>query len=235
MVEPQQGIVLHAPRSMLHAPILAPSLLAGDHGHLAGSARAAAAGGPTWLHCDIMDGHFVPNLTFGPEVLAALRRDGSQQFLDTHLMLSEPHKYVEPFAQAGASNISIHIEPAYDHRGTLARIRQLGCQCGIVLNPGTPATSIEPLLGDVDLVLVMTVQPGFGGQSFRRDMLPKLQQIDGWRRERGLKFRLEVDGGIDLATAKECRAAGADTFVAGTSFFKAADQKAFAVEFSRMP
>jgi ribulose-phosphate 3-epimerase len=219
---------------MPHTPILAPSLLAGDHGHLADSARTAADSGTTWLHCDIMDGHFVPNLTFGPEVLAALRRAGSKQFLDTHLMLAEPQKYVEPFAKAGADNISIHIEPAYDHRGTLARIRQLGCQCGIVLNPGTPAASIETLLGEVDLVLVMTVQPGFGGQSFRRDMLPKLQQIDGWRRARGLTFRLEVDGGIDLATARECRAAGADTFVAGTSFFKAADKAAFAAEFDRM-
>ncbi len=213
---------------MPHPSLIAPSLLAGDHANLAASALTLAGSGATWLHCDIMDGHFVPNLTFGPETLAALRRAGSQLFLDTHLMLAEPQKYIEPFARAGANLISIHIEPGYDHRGTLARIRQLGCQCGIVLNPGTPAASIEALVGEVDLVLVMTVQPGFGGQPFRRDMLPKLKEIDGWRRARGLKFRLEVDGGIDLATAKECRAAGADTFVAGTSFFKAADKAAFA-------
>ena len=218
---------------MPHSPILTPSLLAGDHANLAASARAAAQV-TDWLHLDIMDGHFVPNLSFGPETLAALRRAGAKQFFDTHLMLDEPHRYIEPFAKAGANLISIHIEPTYDHAGTLARIRGLGCQTGIVLNPSTPAPAIEPLLGQVDLVLVMTVQPGFGGQSFRRDMLPKLQQIDGWRRERNLKFRLEVDGGIDLATAQECRTAGADTFVAGTSFFRAADQTAFATTIARM-
>ena len=218
----------------MHAPLLAPSLLAGDHANLATSAQTVAVHGPSWLHCDIMDGHFVPNLSFCPETLAALRRAGCKLFFDTHLMLSEPHRYIEPFAKAGANLISIHIEPAYDHAGTLARIRTLGCQCGIVLNPGTPAAAIEPLLASVDLVLVMTVQPGFGGQSFRRDMLPKLAQIDAWRQQRGLTFRLEVDGGIDLATAAECRASGADTFVAGTSFFKAVDKTAFVAGFAKL-
>ena len=237
MIEPfpSSVICLLSSDSMPLPSLLAPSLLAGDHANLAASAQAAAQAGATWLHLDIMDGHFAPNLTFGPETLAALRRAGSTMYFDTHLMLDAPQRYVEAFAQAGASNITIHIEPAYDHRGTLAGIRQLGCQCGIVLNPGTPAAAIEPLLGAVDLVLVMTVQPGFGGQAFRRDMLPKLRQIDQWREERGLKFRLEVDGGIDLVTAGECRAAGADTFVAGTAFFRATDKTAFAQAIVALP
>lgn len=212
----------------LHSALLSPSILAGDHAHLAASAATVAGLGLGWIHLDIMDGHFVPNLTFGPETLAALRRAGSTLFFDTHLMLAEPHRYVEAFARAGANLISIHIEPDYDHAATLRRIRELGCQCGIVINPGTPAESVRHLLGQVDLVLVMTVQPGFGGQSFRPEMVDKMAQLAAWRAETGGSWRLEVDGGIDLENAPSCRAAGADTFVAGTAFFKAADRAAFA-------
>lgn len=218
----------------MHDPVLAPSILAGDHARLGDAAALIARLGIPWVHLDIMDGHFVPNLTFGPETLAALRRSGSKLFFDTHLMLDEPHRYIEAFAKAGANQITIHIEPAYDHAGTLARIRQLGCKCGITLNPGTPVEAVERLLSLVDVVLVMTVQPGFGGQPFRRETLPKVAAIDAWRRERGLGFRLEVDGGVDLASAAECRAAGADTFVIGTSFFKAQDQAAFAAAIARL-
>lgn len=218
----------------MHSPLLAPSILAGDHAQLSASARLVEELGLEWLHVDIMDGHFVPNLTFGPETVAALRRHGVKLFFDTHLMLAEPHRYIDAFAKAGSNLISIHIEPAYDHAATLRRIRELGCQCGIVLNPDTPAAAIEHLVASVDLVLVMTVQPGFGGQPFRTDVLPKLQQIDAWRRERNLSFRLEVDGGVDLVTAATCRKAGADTFVAGTSFFKAADKPAFAAAFAQL-
>jgi ribulose-phosphate 3-epimerase len=214
-------------------PLLAPSLLAGDHARLADSVKVVEDLGLARLHVDIMDGHFVPNLSFGPQTVAALR-PGSKLFFETHLMLDEPHRYIEAFIKAGSNLVSIHIEPAYDHAGTLARIRALGCQCGIVLNPGTPAAAISTLLPNVDLVLVMTVQPGFGGQAFRADMLPKLQQLAAWRRDRGLNFRLEVDGGIDLTNAGDCHAAGADTFVAGTSFFRATDRAAFAAAFARL-
>jgi ribulose-phosphate 3-epimerase len=210
----------------MHAPILAPSILAGDHAHLAASAAIVEQIGLRWIHLDIMDGHFVPNLSFGPQTVAALRKN-SKLFFDVHLMLSEPHRYLEAFAKAGADLISIHIEPAYDHAAALTRIRELGCQRGIVLNPGTPAAAIDHLLGQVELVLVMTVQPGFGGQSFRRDQLEKIATLSRRRSELGLNFRLEVDGGVDLATGAECRAAGADTFVAGTSFFNAPDRPAY--------
>ncbi len=217
----------------MHAPILAPSILAGDHANLAASAAVVEQLGLSWLHLDIMDGHFVPNLTFGPQTVAALRK-GSGLFFDVHLMLQEPHRYVESFAKAGANLISIHIEPAYDHAGTLASIRLFGCKNGIVLNPGTPAEAIRPLLDKVDLVLVMTVQPGFGGQSFKREMLTKIAQIDAWRREGTLSFRLGVDGGTDVQTADECRRVGTDTFVAGTSFFAAKDRAAFATAMARL-
>jgi ribulose-phosphate 3-epimerase len=217
----------------MHPPLLVPSILAGNHARLADSAAIVERLGLKWIHLDIMDGHFAPNLTFGPGTVAALR-SSSRLFFDVHLMLDEPHRYLEAFAKAGASGISIHIEPIYDHVAALARIRALGCKNGIVINPDTPAEAIEPLLSAVDMVLVMTVQPGFGGQAFRREMLPKIAHLAAWRRERGLNFRLEVDGGIDLATAAECRAVETDTFVAGTAFFGAADPAGFARDFAQI-
>ena len=210
--------------------ILSPSILAGDHANLEKSICIIAETGLRWVHLDIMDGNFVPNLTFGPQTIVDLRKN-SQLFFDTHLMLSHPQDYVESFAQAGSDLISIHVEPDYPVKETLKHIRELGCKNGLVINPDTSAESLIPYIENVDLVLVMTVQPGFGGQTFREDMLDKLGVIDSWRHERHLDFRLEVDGGINLDTGLKCRQKGCDTFVAGSAFFNADDKKIFANKF----
>jgi len=206
--------------------ILAPSILGGDHGNLLKGARLVESLGLRWLHVDIMDGHFVPNLTFGPEVVAALDR-GTDLFLDVHLMLDNPDRFVDPFIEAGADLITVHVEPDYAIAETLKQIRSRDRFAGLSVKPGTPAESLLPYLDSLDLVLIMTVEPGFGGQSFRTDMLEKIATVDRWRREQKLNFRIEVDGGINEETGKLCREAGADTFVAGSAFFKADDKKAF--------
>jgi len=210
-----------------HDPILAPSILAADHASLADGLKLVQSLPVKWLHLDIMDGHFVPNFSFGPQTVADLRKRDDRLFFDTHLMLDNPDRHLDAFLDAGADLISIHIEPDYDIDKTLERIKAAGRQCGIVLNPATPAHSVLPYMKLVDLILIMTVWPGFGGQSFIEDTLPKMGLLDEWRQERGLNFRLEVDGGIDLETAPLCREQGVDTFVAGTAFFKAPDRAAF--------
>ena len=206
--------------------LLAPSILAGDHANLRSSLKVVEDAGLRWVHLDIMDGHFVPNLSFGPQTVKALRPD-TKLFFDVHLMLDNPHLYIDAFLDAGADQITIHVEPNYPVAATLAEIKAKGCRCGVVLNPDTPAEAAKSFLPLSDIVLLMTVQPGFGGQSFREDVLPKIEQLDAWRTQMGLDFRLEVDGGVDLKTAPLCTQRGADTLVAGTAFFKAEDQAAF--------
>jgi len=215
-----------------NSPILAPSILAGNHANLSESLKIIEDSGAPWVHLDIMDGHFVPNLSFGPKVVADLRKI-SKLFFDTHLMLDNPQKFIEPFAKAGSNNLTIHVEPDYDIKGTLKEIRKLGCTCGLSLNPGTAVESLLPYLNDIDLVLVMSVQPGYGGQEFREDVLEKIGKISEWKTEKNLDFRIEVDGGIDQETAKLCYAQGADTFVSGTAFFKAKDKKDFLKDLSK--
>ena len=204
----------------MNSPILAPSILASDHAHLSKATDLIKSSGLTWAHIDIMDGHFVPNLTFGPETVAALRKN-SDLFFDVHLMLDNPHLFVDAFAEAGGELISIHVEPDYPISETLDKIHTLGCKNGIVFNPGTPAQSVEPYLEQVDLVLAMTVQPGFGGQSFQNQVLDEIQTLNDFRQSKSLSFRIEVDGGIDIHSLPLCLEAGVDTFVAGTAFFGA--------------
>ena len=208
------------------APVVAPSLLAADHGDFAGGIRAIEDAGLGWVHLDIMDGHFVPNISFGPQVVAALRPRTRLHF-DVHLMLTHPDRFIAPFAQAGAERLTVHIEADHDMAGTLAAIKAAGLKAGIAMNPDADPRRVLPYLDAVDLVLCMTVFPGFGGQAFLPSVLDGIRFIAAERARRGADFRLEVDGGINAETGRLCRAAGADTLVAGTAFFKAPDRRAF--------
>ena len=206
--------------------IIAPSLLAADHACFGKGAERAAKAGADWLHLDIMDGHFVENISFGPQVVKAVRPYAKNLFFDVHLMCSRPEILLEPFAKAGADEMIIHVELDKQVEPLIWKIKQLGKKVGLAVNPPTPISLVQPYLDKIDLLLVMTVNPGFGGQEFIHEMLPKIQQAEAWRREKKLAYRISVDGGINNQTAAECARAGADTFVAGTSLFGQRNLKA---------
>ena len=206
---------------------IAASILSADFADLAADCRRLLVQGTDLLHFDVMDGHFVPNISFGAPVLDCLHKALPDVYYDVHLMISDPVKYAPDFAKAGANLITFHLEAVPDAVAeTIAAIRATGCRVGISIKPGTPAQAVYPYLDDLDLVLVMSVEPGFGGQKFMPSALDKLRWLKAEKDRRGLKFLLEVDGGVDAATAPQCVAAGADVLVAGSAIFGAADPAA---------
>ncbi|HEY5234426.1 MAG TPA: ribulose-phosphate 3-epimerase [Verrucomicrobiae bacterium] len=204
--------------------IIAPSLLAGNHAAFGRDALRISKSGADRLHLDIMDGHFVPNISFGPQVVKAIR-PLTRIFFDVHLMCSKPEILLEPFADAGADEIIIHVEVGEQVGPLIWKIKNLGKKVGLAVNPLTAISEVEPFLDKIDLLLVMTVNPGFGGQELMHETLPKIQQAEAWRRDKQLRYQISVDGGINNQTAAECARAGADTFVAGTSLLGARSLK----------
>ena len=206
--------------------MVSPSILSADFAHLGSDCRAVLDAGAQMLHYDVMDGHFVPNISFGMPVLKSLHKALPDAFYDVHLMIDDPLTYAEPFAKAGASLITFHLECGCDTAATLARIKALGCKTGLSVKPHTSVQALFPYLDQLDLALVMSVEPGFGGQKFMPMALDKIRALREEIDQRGLSCLVEVDGGVDAVTGPVCVEAGADVLVAGSAVFGAADPAA---------
>jgi ribulose-phosphate 3-epimerase len=206
--------------------IVAPSILAADFSHLADEVHRVEEAGADWIHCDVMDGHFVDNISFGPMIVGVVRKH-TELPLDVHLMIEHADHFVPRFVDAGANSITVHVETEarHDVAATLQQIRTSGCRVGLTLNPATPFESVEPFLDQIDLLLVMTVHPGFGGQPFRAEMMDKVKRAAARNESRATKFYIEVDGGINSETARLSIENGANVLVAGTSIFHANDYR----------
>jgi ribulose-phosphate 3-epimerase len=203
---------------------IAPSILAADFACL-GEEVAAVAPVVSWIHVDVMDGHYVPNISLGPPVVASLRR-ATDRFLDCHLMITDPATYAPRFLALGAESVTFHPEVEDDPRALIDELHERGAHVGVAVNPSRPLTTVEELLPHVDLLLVMTVEPGFGGQAFLAEAVPKVAQAHAWREQHGARFRIQVDGGIGADTIAAAARAGADVFVAGSAVFGAGDRRA---------
>lgn len=204
-------------------PVLAPSILSADFTKLGDQIRLCTESGINWIHCDVMDGHFVPNISYGPMVVSAAKKAAPEAFIDVHLMIENPDTYTEEFVNAGADLISVHFEACPHLHRSIQNIKKQGVMAGVAINPATSLRNIEPILADVDLVLVMSVNPGFGGQSFIESAIHKIQQLAEIREQQDHAFMIEVDGGVNLENIKKISSAGADILVAGSSVFKAPD------------
>ena len=206
--------------------LVAPSILAADFSRLGEEIRRVEQAGADWIHCDIMDGHFVDNISFGPEMVGIARKQTNLP-LDVHLMIRRPDHYAPRFGKAGANSITVHVEREANHdvEKTLHLIRDAGCRTGLSLNPATPFESVEPFLDKIDILLIMTVHPGFGGQAFRPEMMEKVKRAAAWKKSHQRKIDIEVDGGINPETARVSIQNGANVLVAGTSIFHAKDYR----------
>lgn len=213
--------------------LIAPSILAADFTNLTQQIRMVEIGGADWIHCDIMDGHFVPNITFGPSIVKAAHKV-TKLPIDVHLMIENPDKHLEDFINAGASYVSVHVEEVDHLNRTVNRIKELGAKAGVVINPATPVSSIVDVAEYIDLLLIMTVNPGFGGQKFIPNSLRRIKEAVTLRSEMNANFLIEIDGGVNVETAKTALEAGAEVFVAGSSIFKADNISAATVEIKKV-